>query len=155
MYSAYGSPYECSFELATLKLREASAADKDEHEDVPPGAWRATIRGIAHRRRDLPTKAQQAQQRDAARLGAAAGDDEAAKRAAKEERARVRAEAKERGMRVVVSRFGTSVCDACGAAIDHGQLIARPDAADAAGKHGGWMHAACALQPRTPRRKRA
>jgi hypothetical protein len=34
-------------------------------------------------------------------------------------------------------------------------MIARPDAADAAGKHGGWSHAACALQPRTPRRARA
>ena len=158
VYSAYGSPYECAFDLATLKLKEAQAAspsaDNDD-KDVPPGAWRATVRGIAHRRRDMPTKAQQAQQRDAARLGAAAGDDEAARRAAKEERARVRAEAKARGLRVVVSRFGSGVCATCGAAVEHGQLIARPAAADAAGKRGSWAHAACALQPRTPRRTRA
>ena len=159
VYSAYGSPYECAFELATLKLNETRAASSsadDDDKDVPTGgAWRATVRGIAHRRRDMPTKAQQAQQRDAARLGAAAGDDEAAKRAAKEERARVRAEAKARGLRVVVSRFGSGVCATCGAAVEHGQLIARPAAADAAGKRGSWAHAACALQPRTPRRTRA
>ena len=158
VYSAYGSPYECAFELATLQLREAEAsspAAADKAEDVPRGAWRATVRGIAHRRRDLPTKAQQAQQRDAARLGAAGGDDEATKRTAKEERARVRAEAKARGLRVVVSRFGSGVCASCGGAVEHGQLIARPAAADVAGKRGSWMHAACALQPRTPRRARA
>ena len=156
VYSAYGSPYECAFELATLQLHEAvPSADDDDEKGVPPGCWRATVRGIAHRRRDMPTKAQQAQQRDAARLGAAAGDDEAAKRAAKEERARVRAEAKARGLRVVVSRFGSGVCASCGGAVEHGQLIARPAAADAAGKRGSWAHAACALQPRMPRRTRA
>ena len=153
VYSAYGSPYECAFELATLKLHGAEAASSAAAADggnVPPGTWRATVRGIARRRRDMPTKAQLAQQR-----GAAGGDDEAAKRAAKEERARVRAEAKARGLRVVVSRFGSGVCASCGGAVEHGQLIARPAADDAAGRRGSWAHAACALLPRTPRRARA
>jgi hypothetical protein len=148
VYSAYGSPYECAYELDTLRLH-----DKDE-DAMPPGSWRATVRGVAHRRRDMPTKAQQVQQREASHD---ASDDDAVKKQAakKEERARVRAEAKAHGLRVVASRFGSGVCSICGAAIEHGQMIARPDAADAAGKHGGWSHAACALQPRTPRRARA
>ena len=153
VYSAYGSPYECAFELATLKLHRAEAASSATAADggnVPPGTWHATARGIARRRRDMPTKAQLAQQR-----GAGGGDDKAAKRAAKEERARVRAEAKARGLRVVVSRFGSGVCASCGGAVEHGQLIARPAAADAADRRGSWAHAACALLPRTPRRARA
>lgn len=149
VYSAYGSPYECAYELDTLQLHYDDDA-------TPPGSWRATVRGIARRRRDVPTKAQEAQQRDAAQATQrGAGDDDAAKQAATEERARVRAEAKAHGLRVVASRFGSGVCSICGSAIEHGQMIARPDAADVAGKHGGWSHAACALQPRTPRRARA
>ena len=141
VYSAYGSPYECAYDLGSLRLYDASSAKDASDVAPPPGAWRATVTGVATRRRDVPTKAQE---HDAAQHAGGAED-------AKQERARVRAEAKARGLRVVTSRFGSSVCAACGAAIEHGELIARSSDAAAAGDRGGWAHAACAMQPRAPR----
>lgn len=50
-----------------------------------------------------------------------------------------------RGCRVIKSRFGTSKCWLCGETIDPGQKIAKRQSA--AGR-GGWAHAACLVHQR-------
>ncbi len=148
--SAYGSPYECRYDLSTLKIASLPQGD-DAAQGEGAATLRATCHGLAVRRRDLPTAAQETQAaRDAAADEAPPQDRDAAKA----ERARVRRDAAARGLRVVVSRFGSSVCAVCGAGIAHGEQIARPVKADEQGKRGGWMHAGCALQ-RGSKRKRA
>jgi hypothetical protein len=141
--SAYGSPYECRYDLKTLKVASSPPPQDDAAASGPYDATlRATCRGLAVRRRDLPTAAQETQ----AARDAAADAPPPDRDAAKAERARVRREAAARGLRVIVSRFGSSACAVCGAGIAHGEQIARPVKADEQGKRGGWMHAGCALQ---------
>ena len=115
--SAYGSPYDCSFPLGKLRI----TTEKD-------GTLIVTAEGRATRRRDIPTSKQQADAKLTAEQRA--------------EIAEAEAKAKQAGLRVVSSRFGTSTCPECQQNIDPGARIARP--ADAAGK-GGWKHVACAV----------
>lgn len=137
VHSAFGSPYECFADLETLKI-DADASEKLIH---------VKCRGIAMRRRDLPTKAQAAA---AAASKTAAGDANA-----KSERKRLRQEAEGQGMRVTTSRFGSGSCPTCGVVIAHGELIARPTSIDTRGARGGWAHVACVLAGRSSKRQRA
>ena len=118
--SAYGSPYDCRYPLGS-KMRVVASEDEG-------GLLRVTAEGSATRRRDIPTAAQAA----AARLTTAQ----------KAEIEAAESKAKQAGLRIVSSRFGTSTCAGCGKGIDPGARIARPS--DVAGK-GGWKHVACAV----------
>lgn len=142
--STYGSPYECTYDLSTLRVepKTTDAGDAEFADDARAPTTRITCRGVAVRRRDIPTAAQEA---------AAAARESGAEEKAKDLRRRATAQ----GLRVVNSRFGTSTCAACGVAITPRQQIARPKAADAQGARGGWMHIQCALQAKPERRRSA
>lgn len=81
VHSAYGSPYEC-----TISAGKAKPSGKDSN-------WTLMARGLAIRRRDLPTLAQQ---RAAERAAEEPGKDALA--------------ALQPEYRIIRSRFGTSKC---------------------------------------------
>lgn len=145
VYSAYGSPYECSVE--GVKVKEAGEEQ---------GSVTLTYTGKAARRRDIPTLAQRkAKERQQKGIQ----DDVAPEgrylvgNACCRERLWLRlttptvfhADAKRylQGYRVIKSRFGSSTCSVCNEPIDPGVKIAKQEGKAQA---GGWAHVTCQLK---------
>ncbi|KAL4459035.1 hypothetical protein ABPG75_013900 [Micractinium tetrahymenae] len=121
VYSAYGSPYECTY----------GAASSVSWLDEEGRSWQLRSLGTAVRRRDIPTLGQQAEEER---------EEQGVREVTKEEERRYL-----EGYRVIRSRFGSSKCSACGGDIKQGVKICKEEG-DAT--KGGWAHATCILQER-------
>lgn len=129
-YSPYRMPYACTFGEPALETAAAA----------PPGAVVITSCGAAHRRRDVPTLAEERDQTRQGKADAAAPGGAAAAEEARAGAKALEAAAKAAGFQVIKSRFSSSTCGGCGEVICSGEAIAKPES-DA--KRGGWRHLAC------------
>ncbi|KAL4859055.1 hypothetical protein ACK3TF_000838 [Chlorella vulgaris] len=120
VYSAYGSPYECTYGPPQVAGIDAGGR-----------SFKLTAVGMAVRRRDIPTLAAQL---DAEQKAKGLGQEAVS--------AAGRAQFLRR-YRVTKSRWSSGRCETCHQAIAPGSQIAKADGQEA---RGHWSHAACIVR---------